>query len=116
MAYAKQLKIKGDKRTYKLSTDIKKYTLRDIGFVESKNGKFQLERSLEPNSPFNQGLKFKLAIAPDLQTFKMLTTSANGLNEINIYKSAEAATRIEQLNYILELLEQRHVLQKVENL
>ncbi|KRL38708.1 hypothetical protein FD20_GL001426 [Liquorilactobacillus uvarum DSM 19971] len=113
MAYVKKLKIKGDTRTYKLSSDIKKYTLRDVGFVESKNGKFQLERSLDPNSPFNKGLKFKMAITSNLKTFKMLATSANGLNEVNIYKSTDADVHIEQLNYILEELEKRHVLEKI---
>ncbi|WP_311407118.1 DUF1831 domain-containing protein [Liquorilactobacillus uvarum] len=114
MAYVKKLKIKGDTRTYKLSSDIKKYTLRDVGFVESKNGKFQLERSLDPNSPFNKGLKFKMAITSNLKTFKMLATSANGLSEVNIYKSADADIHIEQLNYILEELEKRQVLEKIE--
>ncbi|KRL01404.1 DUF1831 domain-containing protein [Liquorilactobacillus capillatus] len=114
MAYAKQIVIKGDQRQYVLSDDIKKYTLRDLGFTESKNGKFQLERSLEPNAPFNAGFKFKLAITADLKTFKMLITSANGLNEVNIYKSADAQLHIEQLNYILGQLEQRHVLQQLD--
>ncbi|KRM96522.1 hypothetical protein FC19_GL000816 [Liquorilactobacillus aquaticus DSM 21051] len=114
MAYVEQLKIKGDTRTYKLSADIKKYTLRDVGFVESKSGKFQLERSLDPNSPFNKGLKFKLVITASLKAFKMLTTSANGLNEVNIYKSVDADTHIEQLNYILEQLEQRQILEKID--
>ena len=52
MAYATTAKILGDTTTYQLSPNVKKYSLRDTGFIETKGGKFQLERSLDPASPF----------------------------------------------------------------
>ncbi len=50
MAYATTAKILGDTTTYQLSPNVKKYSLRDTGFIETKGGKFQLERSLDPES------------------------------------------------------------------
>ena len=47
MAYATTAKILGDTTTYQLSPNVKKYSLRDTGFIETKGGKFQLERSLD---------------------------------------------------------------------
>ncbi|MDT3394998.1 MAG: DUF1831 domain-containing protein, partial [Bacillota bacterium] len=38
---------------YRLNPAVKKYTLRDVGFVPTNNGNFQMERPLDPNSPFN---------------------------------------------------------------
>ena len=55
MAYGQKSKLQGDTRTFELSPEIKRYSLRDVGFAESKGGKFTLERSLDPNSPYNQG-------------------------------------------------------------
>ena len=86
MAYGTTAKILGDTKTYKLSTNVKRFPLRDAGFIESKGGKFQLERSLDPYSPFNQGYKLKVAIQADMKNFKMVTLTANGMREVNIFK------------------------------
>ncbi len=37
MAYATTAKILGDTTTYQLSPNVKKYSLRDTGFIETKN-------------------------------------------------------------------------------
>ncbi len=39
MAYATTAKILGDTTTYQLSPNVKKYSLRDTGFIETKGGK-----------------------------------------------------------------------------
>lgn len=102
MAYGQKAKLQGDTRTFELSPEIKRYSLRDVGFVESKGGKFTLERSLDPNSPYNQGFKFKMTVTSALDGFKMVTTTANGIKEVNVFKGNDAETHIEQLNYILK--------------
>lgn len=112
MAYEQVVQLKGDSQKYRLSPLIKKYTLRDLGFNESKSGKFQLERPLDPSMNFNQGFKFKMIVAPDLKTFKMATTTANGMREVNIFTSNGSATHVEQLNYILDELLKRQVIEK----
>ena len=38
MAYEKQVQLKGDSRRFGLAATIKKYTLRDTGFVPTKAG------------------------------------------------------------------------------
>ncbi|KRL84136.1 DUF1831 domain-containing protein [Ligilactobacillus apodemi] len=112
MAYGKTAEILGDTTTYQLSSDVKKYALRDTGFMETKGGKFQLERSLDPASPF-KGFKLKVVVAADLGSFKMVTTTANGLKEVNIFKGKDAAANQEQLEYILADLLARNIIEKV---
>ena len=111
MAYATTAKILGDTTTYQLSPNVKKYSLRDTGFIETKGGKFQLERSLDPASPF-KGFKLKIVVSADLKSFKMVTTTANGLKEVNIFKVKDTATNQEQLEYILADLVARNVIEK----
>lgn len=111
MAYATTAKILGDTTTYQLSPNVKKYSLRDTGYIETKGGKFQLERSLDPASPF-KGFKLKIVVSADLKSFKMVTTTANGLKEVNIFKGKDTATNQEQLEYILADLVARNVIEK----
>lgn len=113
MAYSDTAQLMGDKQKYSLSSEIKKYSLRDVGFVESKNGKFQFEQSLDPSSPYNQGFKFKMVVEADLKKFKMVTTTANGIREVNIFTRKDKETHIEQLNYILNNLIERKIIAKI---
>ena len=111
MAYQTTAKLLGDNTTYRLSDNVKKYSLRDTGFLESKGGKFQLERSLDPTSPV-KGFKLKITVAPDLKSFKMITTTANGMKEVNIFNGKNAAAQTEQLEYILTDLIDRQIIEK----
>jgi hypothetical protein len=38
----------GSPKTYAVDPAVKRYTLMDLGFTKTKNGNFQLERSLIP--------------------------------------------------------------------
>ena len=69
-----------------------------------------LERSLDPNSPYNQGFKFKMTVTSALDGFKMVTTTANGIKEVNVFKGNDAETHIEQLNYILKDLMDHNII------
>lgn len=113
MAYTSEAKILGDSRTFKLSSGIKKYTLRDIGFMETNGGKFVLERPLDRNSPYNASIKLKVTISSDLKSFKIGVTSANGLKEINIFNNNVVSDHVEQLNFLLDNLEQRDILSEM---
>ena len=53
MAFAKTGKVNGDDQVYELRDNVKRFTLRDLGFVEGKTGVFSLERSRDPTSPYN---------------------------------------------------------------
>ncbi|KRM89189.1 cysteine desulfurase [Liquorilactobacillus vini] len=109
MGYAKQAKLLGDQRVFSLAPEIKKYTLRDIGFVESKGGKFVLERPLDPRADFAASLKLKVTISADLKTFKMLATNGNGLRELNLFKKNDPQV-LEQLEFSLRELQDRQVI------
>lgn len=111
--YQTTAKITGDDTTYQLNPSVKKYSLRDVGFEESKTGKFTLTRSLDVNSPYNSGYLLKVVVAKDLKTFKLATTAKNGLAKVNIFKGQpeEIAARKQQLGYILGELVDRNILQ-----
>ncbi|CAM2801970.1 DUF1831 domain-containing protein [Dellaglioa algida] len=113
MAFEKSIQLLGDIVTYELSADVKKYTLRDLGFAETKAGNFQLERSLDPNSPFNQGIKVKIVVDKTLSGFKMSTTTANGLKAVNIFKDENKKAETEQFDYVIGQLVDRDVLKKI---
>lgn len=112
MAYAATGAAKGDPQTYAISPEIKRYTLMDLGFIKTKNGNFQLERSLDPNSPFTAANKLRMAVNADLSGFSLSTTTSNGLKAVNIFKDASSADNVEQYNYIIAELIERGVLVK----
>ena len=64
----------------------------------------------DPNSPYNQGFKFKMTVTSALDGFKMVTTTANGIKEVNVFKGNDAETHIEQLNYILKDLMDHNII------
>ncbi|WP_179395284.1 DUF1831 domain-containing protein [Lacticaseibacillus absianus] len=100
----------GDPRTYQISAQLKRYTLIDLGFVQTKNGNFQLERSLDPNSPFTAANKLKVTVKKDLSAFQMGVTTANGLKAVNIFQDAKTADNVEQYQYIIDNLIERNVI------
>jgi hypothetical protein len=109
MAYAKQAQLPGDKRIFSLDSAVKKYTLRDVGFVQSKGGKFILERPLDSSVAFAASVKLKITVSADLQTFKMTTTNGNGLREVNLFQKSDPQI-LEQLEFSLKELQERKVL------
>ena len=75
MAFDQQVTIPGD-ATYRLSPQIKKYTLGDLGFITNNAGAYTLHRSLEPEKALANAVKLKVTVNPDLTGFKMSTVSA----------------------------------------
>ncbi len=102
----------GDPKTYAIDPQVKRYTLMDLGFTKTNNGNFQLERSLDPNSPFTAANKLRVTFKADLSAFQMSVTTGNGLKAVNIFKSAQTADNVEQYNYILAELIERQVLKE----
>lgn len=101
----------GDPKTYAINPQVKRYTLMDLGFIKTKNGNFQLERSLDPLSPFTAANKLRITFKADLSAFQMSVTTGNGLKAINIFKTDKTADNVEQYNYIVKELFDRQVLQ-----
>lgn len=79
----------GSDKKYRLSDQVKKYTLKDFGFIESSPGKFRYERSLaqRANDPTFPVLKF--VISNELSKLKISVTNPSGLQRINIYEKED---------------------------
>ncbi|WP_268913797.1 DUF1831 domain-containing protein [Lentilactobacillus sp. SPB1-3] len=109
MAFVNEVTVQGDSTTYEIASTIKKFTLKDMGFVETKNGNYSLERSLDPTSPYNASYKLKIMIDKDLTGFKMSTTTGNGLAKVNIFKSDDTKDSVEQFRFVMKNLIDRGV-------
>ena len=110
MGFTKEVTIAGDPHVYRLSENLKRYTLTDLGFTTKNNGTFILERSLDATSPYNQGIKLKIMIKPDFSAFKMSTVTANGMQKANIFKREQDQPLVEQYHFIIDQLLEREVL------
>lgn len=113
MAFEDVAELKGSAKKYRLSTEVKRYTLRDHGFTETKSGNFQLVRSLDTAIGNKQGVLLKLTVSKDLQTFKMSTTTANGLKNVDVYGNEKMQDLKNNLEYMLDGLVTENVLEEV---
>lgn len=105
-----EAKVLGDERFFKISPQIKKYALRDTGFVKTNRGSFQLDRPLSGDSPYAVGNKLKITIGAELDTLKMSVTDPSGMKAVNIFKDEKTANVVEQFNYQIENLMERDIL------
>lgn len=101
MAFDKVASVNGSTKKYQLNPNVKKYTLRDHGFQETKSGNFQLTRSLTTSMNPKQGILLKIVVDKDLQTLRMSTTNASGLKSMNVYANKNMQQVVENLEYIL---------------
>lgn len=112
MQFTKSVKIPGDQDTYSISPAIKKYSLLDVGFEQTKRGNFEYKGSLDTDNPFNPVARLRILVAADLTGFKMETVTGNGMRKINIFNHARAAEFVEQYHYILKEMLDRSILVK----
>lgn len=110
MEFAKSVRIPGDKVTYSISPDIKKYALLDLGFEETKRGNFEYKGSLDTDNPFKPVARLRILVDADLDGFKMETVSGNGMRKVNIFNHQRSAEFVEQYHYILKAMLDRDVL------
>ena len=94
MAYTEVAKVLGAQDSYRLSPEIKRY-------------------SLDPNTPFGQAFKLKVVVDASLKKFKLATVTANGLKEVNVFTGKNAEVNVEQLNFILADLVAHNILVKL---
>ncbi|CZR05139.1 cysteine desulfurase [Trichococcus ilyis] len=113
MAFEKKVSLKGSGKTFRLNEQVKRYTLRDNGFEETKNGNFQLVRDLDNAVLHKQGIKVKIVVAADLKTLKVSTTTSNGLKTVDVYAKDTMSAAKEQLEFILDSLVENGVLAEV---
>ena len=110
MAFTQTATLKNSNHVYRVSPTVKGYTLRDNGFVETKAGNFQLIRSLVVG---HRGLKLKVSVDKAMKQLKISTTTKDGLQTVQLYGNEKNAYAIEKLEFILEGLVERGVLEEV---
>lgn len=88
MAFITEKQLDDCKYRYSLAATVKKYTLKDTTFSQTKIGNFEFTRLLEevPNS--GSGFLLKIIINSDLTGFKLSVTDKSGLRTVNIFKHA----------------------------
>ena len=114
MEFEKSIQLQGDPDRYSLSAEIKRYTLIDLGFEETKRGNFEYVGSVDTKNPFKPVAKLRILINSDLSGFKMETITGNGTRKINIFNHQRSAEFVEQYHFILKEMLQRDVFVKNE--
>lgn len=113
MAFVTEKHLDDCQFTYKLSPNIKKYTLMDTTFTKNRLGHFELTRILEnvPNS--GDGPLLKIIINSDLTGFKLSITDKSGLKNMNIFKSEDNKIIQEKFYFQMAALVDRDVFVQV---
>ena len=114
MAFETSITLKDCLYTYKLHPNVKKFTLKDNTFAETKVGNFELSRLLEeiPNS--GQGFLLKIIFNKDLSGFKINITDKSGLRLVNIFKSESQKIVQEKFYFLMDSLVERDIFIKEE--
>lgn len=112
MAFEKTVHLRDCKYQYTISPKIKKYSLRDNTFFETKIGHYELTRLLEkvPNS--GEGFPLKITINKDLSSFKLMITDKSGLRPVNIFKSEDHQILQDKFYFLMDSLVERDIFTK----
>ena len=114
MAFQTTIHLKDCPYIYSLGENVKKFTLRDNTFAETKVGNYELTRLLEnvPNS--GDGFLLKIIINKDLSGVKINITDKSGLRLVNIFKSADNHIIQEKFYFLMDSLVERGIFTKQE--
>lgn len=112
MAFVKEIHLTDCLYSYSISAKIKKYTLRDTTFTETKLGHYELQRLLEevPNS--NLGFPLKIIVNKELTGFKLTITDQSGLRPVNIFKSSDHKILQDKFYFLMDSLVERGIFDK----
>ena len=114
MAFQTTIHLKDCSFSYSLGENVKKFTLRDNTFVETKVGNYELTRLLEnvPNS--GDGFLLKIIINKELSGVKINITDKSGLRLVNIFKSEDNHIIQEKFYFLMDSLVERGIFTKQE--
>ena len=113
MAFVTEKHLDDCKYSYTLSSNIKKFTLRDVTFLQKPNGNYEFSRLLEEAPNSGSGFLLRITVNPDLTGFKLFITDQAGLRNVNIFKSASEVI-IEKFYFQMQLFVDREVFTKKE--
>lgn len=108
MAFKQTAELKGFNRTFSVNPEVRPYTLRDNGFVDTKGGNYIYKRPLD--SAHKQGLVLKVTIDSDLKGLKVSTVNEKGLSTVDISKLDNNSMVVEKVNFIFDGFIDRDVL------
>ncbi|PRY83908.1 DUF1831 domain-containing protein [Alkalibacterium olivapovliticus] len=114
MATFKTDSLLGSETRYAVSDEAKRYTLRDNGFLETKNGAFQYERTLSIHAVDKKAPKLKIVISKEIDELKVSAVTSNGLKKIDLYKSDQLEKERAFAENVLLTLVEGHVLKIVK--
>lgn len=103
----------GSNDWYSINENAKRYTLRDNGFTETKNGTFIYDRSLGTTVMDKTAPRLKVTVSKDFSELKLSSVNAKGLKKIDLYKAAQFEKERELAEHILETFVEENVLEKV---
>ena len=106
MAFQTSVSLANCEYTYSLHPNVKKFTLRDNTFAESKVGNYELSRLLE--SVPNSGNGFLLKIIVN----KINITDKSGLRLVNIFKSEDHHIIQQKFYFLMDSLVERNIFEK----
>lgn len=86
MTQKKGASLPGSSVSYELHSEVKRYTLLDNGFLETKNGNYQYERTLSKQASDQTAPHLKLTVGKNLDRLRMSVVTAKGLKKVNLYK------------------------------
>ena len=114
MAFEKTIKLQNCRYDYTLSPSVKKFTLKDNTFFETKVGNYELTRLLEkvPNS--GEGFLLKIIINKDLTGVKINITDKSGLRLVNIFKNPENKIIQQKFYFLMDSLVEREIFERIE--
>ena len=112
MAFQTSVSLANCDFTYSLQPNVKKFTLRDNTFAETKVGNYELSRLLEavPNS--GDGFLLKIIINKDLNGAKINITDKSGLRLVNIFKSEKHDIIQQKFYFLMDSLVERDIFEK----
>ena len=114
MAFQTTIYLKDCPYSYSLGENVKKFTLRDNTFAETKVGNYELTRLLEnvPNS--ENGFLLKIIINKNLSGAKINITDKSGLRLVNIFKSEDNHIIQEKFYFLMDSLVERGIFTEQE--
>ena len=114
MAFEKTIQLKIVVTTTLLALLLKKFTLKDNTFFETKVGNYELTRLLEkvPNS--GEGFQLKIIINKELTGAKINITDKFGLRLVDYFQIRDHHIHQEKFYFLMDSLVERGVFTKSE--
>lgn len=113
MSQSNKASLEGSEIEYRVHPETKRYTLRDNGFTETKNGNFQYERSLSSVGIDQNAPILKITINKNFTRLRILSVAANGIKKVNLYANDRMKEERDLAEFYLDDFVKETVLEKV---